>query len=566
MNQRNRRSATGRPHRLSPCLVLLIALSSFAAEPANPDLGYAEAALRKIGAATDGEGLLAFIRARTLTEAQRKELAAKVRALGSAEYSEREKASRQLVTWGQTALPYLRPAVNDPDLETSRRARRCIEQIERHPQPSLVELAGLLVKARRPAGAVPVLLDYLQSLREESRELPWLDVLRTVGWRQGRADPALLAALADKRSLYRAAAAHVLGRGNDETVRGRVAPLLSDVDARVRFEAASALARFGEKKAVAVLMALLDDGPFTLACQAEYVLRVLADTQGPRLSLDRDEMALRRRCRSAWEAWWKKESAHLNLSRLQSDEPPHGLTVVCEAAESGSRVWSWAQAGEPCWEVRNLEGAHACQLLANGRVLVAEHHANRVTERDHAGKIYWEQQTTDNPISCQRLANGNTLIATYKNLYEVTREHRRILHHTDRRGFRDALRLRNGHVLYVTGDGFLIELDATGEQRIRSIDLGNHAAGANYRARIEPLVNGRYLLTLGGSNCILEIDQTGKILWEHSIRKPMAAIRLRNGHTLIAGYEDRCVVEVDRAGKEVNKQRLKGRPFAVQRY
>jgi hypothetical protein len=553
---------------ITACLVGLGILFLSAAEPSrsNPDFAYAERALRKIGTATDGNGLLTFIRANTLNEAKRKDLAAKVRALGSADFTEREKATQDLVALGRAALPYLRPAVDDPDLETSRRARRCIEQIQHSPNPSMVVLAALLVKERRPPGSVPILLDSLQSAEDASLEETWLSVLRTVSWREGRADPALLAALADKRPLYRAAAAHVLGRGPDASVRDRVAPMLDDVDARVRFEAAAALARFGNKKAVAVLMALLDDGPFTLACQAEYLLRLLAAGQGPEQCSEKDETTLRRRCRSAWESWWKKASEQVDLARLQLEEPPQGLTVVCEDGEGGSRVWEFGQGGQTCWEIRNLEGPHSVQLLANGRVLVVEQFATRVTERDREGKIYWEQQLGYNPIACQRLANGNTLIVTHRELYEVTRDHQKILRYSDRREFRDALRLHNGHILYVTSDGMLVELDATGEHQLRTINPGPQAIGAKFSAEVEPLVNGRYLLSLGGSDRVLEIDSTGKIHWEHTIRQPMSATRLRNGHTLIACFEDRCIVEVDRAGKEVNKQLLQGKPFAIRRH
>jgi hypothetical protein len=553
---------------ITSCLALLVSLSSPGAEPSpsNPDVAYAERALRKAGAATDGAGILAFIRARTLDEEQRKKLANKVRALGSAEYTEREKASRELVALGRPALPYLRPAVNDPDLETSRRARRCIEQIQRSPNPSLLTLAALLVKARRPPGAVPVLLDYLQSIEDESLEETWLDALRAVGWREGRADPALLAALADKRSLFRAAAAHVLARGTDAGTREQVAARLVDADARVRFEAAAGLARFGDKKAVAVLLALLDDGPFTLACRSEYLLRLLAEGQAPEASLDKDEPAVRRLCRNAWETWWEKHSEHVDLARLKREEPPHGLTVLCEDGDEGSRVWEWGEGGQPCWEILHLEGAHDVQVLPGGRVLIAEHHANRITERDHEGKILWEHRTAVNPIACQRQANGNTLIATYKELYEVTCDHKEVFRHTDRRDFRDALRLPNGHILYITGDGVLVECDATCEHKLHTIEPEAHADGAKYRARVEPLLNGRYLLTLGGSNRVLEIDASGKIRWEHAIPKPMSATRLRNGHTLIACFEDRCVIEVDRGGKEVNKQPLPGHPYVVRRH
>ncbi len=554
---------TMRRRGMIPCLALLVALSPCYAEP---DLAYAERALRKAGATTDGAGILAFIRARTLTEDQRKGMANTVHSLGAAEYSEREKASRELVALGRPALPYLRPAVNDADLEISRRARRCIEQIQRSPNPSLLTLAALLVKARRPRGAVAVLLDYLPSVEEEALEETWLDALRAVGWRDGRADPALLAALNDKRSLYRAAAAHVLARVADDGVRRRVAPLLADANAKVRFEAAAGLARFGDRKAVTVLLALLEDGPFSLACQAEYLLRLLAEGQGAEASLDKDEKTLRRQCRIAWEGWLKKHGERIDLSRLRDEEPPHGLTVVCEDGDDGGRVWEGGQSGQPCWEIVHLEGAHDAHGLASGRVLIAEHHANRVSERDHEGKVHWQQRTADNPIACQRLANGNTLIVTYKALYEVTRDHKEVFRHTDRRDFRDAVRLPNGHILYITGDGLLVERNARCEHLLRTIEPESHRDGAKYRARLEPLLNGRYLLTLAGSNRVIEIDNSGKIHWDYSVRSPMSATRLRNGHTLIACSADRCVIEVDRAGKEVNKQLLQGRPFVARRY
>jgi hypothetical protein len=547
---------------LSPCH--LVTLSS--SEAAESDLAYAERALRKAGATTDDAGLLKFIRARTLNEEQRKGLADKVRALGASEYAERENASRELVTLGRIALPYLRPAIKDPDLEIARRARRCVERIQRSPDPALPALAALLVQARRPPGAVPVLLAYLPNVENEAGEDTWLDALRTVGWRAERAEPALLAALKDPRALYRAAAAHVLGRGEDAAVRRRVAPLLADPDARVRFESAAALARFGDKKAIAVLLSLLENGPFSLACHSEYLLRLLAGEQGPEASLDKDDSTVRHPCRTAWEAWWKKYGDRVELSRLKEEAPPRGRTDVCEDGDDGSRVGEWVGAGQTCWEIPHLEGAHDVRPLPNGRVLLVEHHVNRISERDRQGKIHWQHQTVDNPIGCQRLPGGNTLIVTYKAVYEINRANEVVFRHTDRRDFRDALRLPNGHLLYVTGDGTLVERDRTSEQRVQTIVPENYAEGAKYRARVEPLLNGRYLLALGGRNRVIEVDKAGKIRWEYNVRTPMSATRLRNGHTLIACYEDRCVIEVDRAGKEINKQLLQGHPFVARRH
>jgi hypothetical protein len=559
--------------------VLLLATLSFCSIPYSPghlvsdqsespspdlDEAFAEQALRKAGIATDGPGLLAYIRARTMTAEQRGDLANKVRALGSADYKEREKASRELVALGRSALPYLRPAVDDADLECSRRARRCIEQIQRNPNPSWMTVVVLLVKARRPGGAVPVLLNYLPSLEDDALEETWLDALRTVGWHDERPDPALLAALGDKRPLLRAAAAHVLSRGPSDAIRRRVVPSLRDAAARVRFEAAAGLVCSGERTAVPELMTQLTDGPFSLACRAEYLLHFMAESQGVQECLDKDEAALRRRCRIAWENWWDKHAQRVDLTRLRRVEPARGLTLVCEDREGGGRVWT--QAGQPCWQIQSLAGPQDAQVLPAGRVLIAEHHANRVTERDHAGKILWQHATTDNPIACRRLPNGNTLIATYEALYEVTPRHERVFQHHERRNFRDALPLPNGHVLYVTGNGMLVERNANCEHLLRTIVPEEHASGAKFRARVEALVNGRFLLTLGGANRVVEIGSAGKIRWQFAVTSPMSANRLPNGHTLIACYEDHCVIEVDRAGKEISRQVLEGRPFLVRRY
>jgi hypothetical protein len=570
MDTRANAKRTWRLRRLTQCLALLVTWSpghlvswSFSAADSEPEYAFAERALRKAGASTDGPGLLAFIRARTLNETQRKELAKKVRALGSAEFEEREKVGRELVAVGRLALPYLRSAVNDPDLEIARRARGCIERIQRDPNPSLLSVAARLVKARRPHGATAVLLSTLPSVGDDSLEQTWLDALRALGWSEGRPEPQLVAALQDKRAICRAAAAHVLGRGPDAEVRRRVAALLNDADARVRFEAAAALARFGNKKAVAVLIALLEKEPFTLACQAEYLLRLLAEGRGPAASLDKDEAGLRQECRSAWETWWSKESGRVDLARLQREQPPSGLTVACEDDKDSGRVWAWGQSGQPCWEVPRLEGPKDVQLLSNGRVLIAEHHANRVSERNREGKLLWEYETSINPIACQRLANGNTLIATYEEVYEVTREGEKRFRHRERQGIRDARRLANGHLLYVAATGVLLEFDATGEHELRRIRPEDYAAGARVGARVEPLLNGRYLLALAGADRVIEIDSAGKIHWDCKIARPMAATRLRNGHTLIASLGDHCVLEVDRTGKEVNKLILRGRPVMV---
>ena len=62
-------------------------------------------------------------------------------------------------------------------------------------------------------------------------------------------------------------------------------------------------------------MALLDTAPLELAYQAEDWLGSVA---GPRAQAPtlREDHAARAKCRSAWEAWWNKNQAKLDLSRV----------------------------------------------------------------------------------------------------------------------------------------------------------------------------------------------------------------------------------------------------------
>src|SRR5947209_9911261 len=125
--------------------------------------------------------------------------------------------------------------------------------------------------------------------------------------------------------------------------------------------------------------------------------------------------------------------------------------------------------------------------------------------------------------------------------------------------------MRNGQVVYITSGGQVGVLDARWRQ-VRTFSPAAHANGAGYWASVEPLANGHYLLALGGAGRVVEVDNTGKIVWEHSYGSAVFATRLRNGNTLIASFDNRCLVEVNRAGKEVAKHPLQGRPFTVRRY
>ncbi len=555
--------------RLVTGLVLLLPFVlplKLRADHADPETEYAERLLQEAHVATDGPSLLAFIRSKTLSEADRVRLVSTVRRMGDESYEVRQRASLNLVATGRPALPLLQRALHDPDLEISRRAERCIDAIERNPLGSLLAAAARLVGERRPVGATQVLLDYLPSADEDYVVDAVLAALMRTGLREGQPGPEIVAALNDPHSLRRAAAAHVMARSAKAEDRRRAALLLRDADPRVCFEAAASLACAGDKAAIPTLLALLEDAPLALAWQAEDLLCRLAGDPAPTASLGTGTADERHRCRGTWEDWWKTHRVQVDLAKLTQGEPQRHLTLVCEYdGETGGRVAEYDREGKVRWQVAGLRGPNDAQLLSGGRVLLAERNGNRVSERDRAGKEIWHHVVRDNPIACQRLTNGNTLIATFNELIEVTPAGVEVINHKHPHGFRHALKTRNGHVIYVTVQGQVVELDA-GWKEIRSLTPAAYAQGAGYWASVEPLPDGRFLLALGGVGKVIEIDGTGKVVWECSQPSAVFASRLPNGHTLISSFQNKCFVEVDRDGKVLAQQTLPGRPFVVRRY
>src|SRR5262249_41835324 len=155
-------------------------------------------------------------------------------------------------------------------------------------------------------------------------------------------------------------------------------------------------------------------------------------------------------------------------------------------------------------------------------------------------------------IAADRLPNGNTLITTWNQIIEVTSSGKRVWA-SESDNFRYAYRLRNGRIVGITAAGQVREYDAGGKQ-LKAITPAQHASGAGYWATVERLPHGNFLLALGTSGKVVEVDGTGKIVWEANVSNVVYATRLRNGNTLACDFEGRQIVELDRSGKQVSQQ------------
>jgi hypothetical protein len=532
--------------------VLLVCLSASVpvlSAPATSDEDKAdEKLLRDHGVATDPAGLLAFFRRRTPTDDDRRRTLALVERLGSERFADREAASRELVLRGAPVREALRKALAHPDLEVAQRAARCLDDIDSGPGAAL-PLAAARALARQPvADAVGVLLAYLPFTDEESIEEEVLAALLALHPKADRLDPTVTAALADPRPVLRAAAAHVAGRGSDAAGRDAVRKLLGDTDPRVRFRAARALLAAGERTAVAPLIEQLALAPPALAWQIEEVLYHLAGDKAPPVEAADGSPAVRHKARDAWAAWWEREGALIDIARVEERDRLLGLTLGIEY--NTGRVWEAGPDGTVRWELTGLSGPMDAQVLPGGRVLIAESNGRRVSERDLAGNVLWEKKLDGEPTGVQRLPNGNTFVSTYGSVMEFRRDGSTAYSYPLGGGSNAIRRHRNGHVVYA-GNGEVVELDTAGN-RVRSVPIPKETMWVG----IQDLPGDRFLLANSSTGRVVEVDGTGKLLWEGKVAGACGVARLPNGNTLVATSQR--VVELDRQGKAIWEKRSGG--------
>lgn len=543
------------------CILLAIAFivaSGSLGVAADEDLKSDEQLLKNAGISSDGLGLLQFFRSRTLTEAAQARLTEQIRKLGDDSYAVREQASNDLVSAGRLATPFLRKALQDPDLEISRRAERCLDQFESGHDISLTLASARLLVVRRPSAAVEVVLRYLPFAGDESIEEELLTTLTTLGISQGNAVPALFGALQDGNEIRRAAGALVVGKSGNIEQRNAVRALLTDVVPRVRMRAAQGLLASRDRQAIPALIALVGDGPEALAWQAEEMLHRLAGEKAPSPELGSAQGDERRKCFEAWDAWWRDRGDKIDLAKIEQEERPRGFTLVvlydCPNTGGRGQVFELGVDGKPRWKIDNVNGPVDAQVLPGGRVLIAEYDAKRFTERTLEGAVVWERKAEAPPINCRRLSNGNTFLVTSNDILEITPSGQEVFHITGQHIY-SAKKLPGARVAVLDASGSIVEMDEKGKE-LKRFKASNPPVGL---LKFDVLPGGRYLVPQQTTGKLIEYGSDGKSIRECSIPSARVVTRLPNGNALLCGHNsDLRIVEVDRAGKVVFEQKLEG--------
>jgi HEAT repeat protein len=537
---------------LAACSLLLAAEPDAAAQD--------EATLKAAGLASDGPALVEFFKKRAATDAARARAAELVKQLGDDDFGVREKASAALVSLGRAALPALKAGVDDGDAEVARRAAECLRLIETDAATALASAAARLVALRKPDGAAEVLLAYLPCADGETADEEARTALAAVTLRGGRPDPAVVKALEDADPVRRGAAAEALCRAGAKESLPAVRKLLADRDPRARLRAALALAALKERDAVPALIGLLAELPPEQGWRAEDVLQRLAGDGAPLVSLAGDEAA-RKKCRDAWADWWKKHGEKADLARLDPGQALLGYTAMIVFENNGTgRAFEVGRDGKRRWEIPNLQNPVDVRVVPGGRVLIAEHGSNRVTERTFKGDVVWQHEV-NSPILCQRLPNGNTFIVTASTLIEVDPKGKVVLNLTPPNGARAAHKYPDGTIGLVGSDNATWKrLDASGKE-LKSVAV--QVQISNGIGGVEFLRDGRLLVTQG--NKVVEYDADGKVVWQADVPQAYPLSRAPNGHTLVATTAESRFVELNREGKIVWEHKVQGTPWIARR-
>jgi hypothetical protein len=513
----------------------------------------------------EGPGLLDAIRRRLPAATLDPKTYDLIEQLGDDSFFKREEASRALVDLGVPARKALQAALKHDDLEVRYRAGRCLKEIEGATAADLLSAAVRAVARSKPAGAARFLLDHLPALLSDPFLQPVAyearEALAALAVRDGKADPALVAALADALPTVRTAAAVALARAGAFDRVPALRPLLSDPEADVRASVALALARRKHKEVIPVLIGILDEQPLPARFGAvEEVLFRLAGDKSPMLT--DAGIPGRHRYRKDWERWWRDNKDAVDLSVLEAGDKPLGRTVV--VLLDAHQVLDLDGEKKVRWKIDGVAMPLDVQPLGDDRVLLAEYRGNRVTERNSKGEVVWETKVAE-PLTAQRLANGHTFIANKDRLLEVDRAGRPVFNYSPPGGAQimRARKLPGGDILLITqlGVTHFHRLDRFGRP-IKSFPVEVDTSGG----RLDVTPAGNVLIPEMNNNRVCEYDPEGRLVRAIRAAAPIACVALPNGHVLVTLMNENRAVELNRAGKEVWEYRRDTRVSRAVRY
>lgn len=565
--------------RFPVAAALLLGLAAFAQPQPDdpPDTPATDAEVLKAVRLNpdDGPGLLAYLKLRTVSEADQGKINELIRRFAADKFEDRLAAAAAAEKLGPVAISPLRKVAEDKtaDPEISYRAGLVLKKLQTvdHAKVSAAAVRG--VAKLKPPGAAAALLGFLPLADSDAVADDIRTALKDLAVQNGKAEPALVAALADESPLRRTAAYLALVEGGPAGKRVRVPDALDAVKAAVRRDADPEAKFRGlwalvhttrEKEFVPDLIAAIPTLPRGRLWQLEDLLLRLSGEHPPggRFGKSADDLA---KTRDAWAGWWAKGGVDLT----KADLTPRvlGLTDVL-VQDPGFGRGSVYTLGPDLKEVWRLKGDQQTmpsdfRWLSKDRLLLTEQNYTRVTEREKATGAIVSLYQGAQPCAAEPLPNGNWLVVARSLVAEVkpgktgpmggtpttvVRSHARRPMPGQPGGGNGfdivtGARLPNGEVVFVTSTlgPNLFRLDEKLEPVGAPLTLPRFTNPVMVGIDITP--EGKLLAC--HPNQVAEYDlKDGKAGWTYDVPNPSSVQRLANGNTLIASVNAGRAVEV----------------------
>jgi putative pyrroloquinoline-quinone binding quinoprotein len=521
---------------------------------------------------TDGGKLIEYLHQRTLTETEQGRIAEIIKRFGVDDFEERLRATREIEAYGPAAIGPLRAAERDSDAEVAYRARQALKRVETVPHAAVAAAAVRAVVKLKPEGAAGALIGFLPLADDESVADLIREALVTLAvGPDGKADPALVAALADASPIRRAAAYVALIHGGNASERIRIkdayptvrAAVLKETDAETRFVGLWTLAQTTrEKEYIPELIALIPKLPRGRIWQLEDLLLQLAGSHPKDGRFLKSAESLENAAR-AWQAWWKEKGSTIDFAQFPYKQRVLGFTDLLEldVYANPGRFVSLGHDLKERWKIAGINSLIDARIAPGGHIFVVETNYQRVTERDRSGKVLRTVSVGGQPHSINLLPEGGLLVVCRNGVFELDKEGTQKKHYT--RQPNDILageRLPSGEVFLVTNNGQPkatgITLDANLKETERKVMLG---PTFNIQ-RMDVVGEDRVLVCESSGVAEYEI-KTGRQAWRFACNNPNSCQRLLDGNTLICEMNFRPngrVIEVDPSGEVVWEYRGKG--------
>ena len=512
-------------------------------------------AIAEYGIEPTRDGVSRFLRSVYDNSDRRAQTDRLISDLGDERFATRELATRILLALPAVPEEQLKAAIAGGDAEVRWRAR----QVLRHSRGRHLALVYAVLKTIEltPINGVTrellLAIPHLQASDEQRRAaLAALEASAT-------ADdaPLALSATKSKSATIRAAGIQLVGKLKGRESREQLRRALDDDAANVQLAAARELARIGDARCLAKLVALIDADERDVRVESHRILRTVTDQQIDFAGYDTP--AMRRRGAEAWRQWLAQNKTNGALSLTLDRRQLRDRTLVCQVARN--RVVEIDPTGREIWSTTAVARPWACQELATGHRLVASFDGRQLVEFDEAGVEVWQSAPLPGSVSSvERLPSGETLLAIPDAQRVVMLNSRGQIAAEKTVSGRpmDARRLANGHTLIALAAlNKVVELDADGREAWNLSGL----SGPSCALRLE---NGNTLVCESGASRVSEFTSQGRVIWTRTIHpNPQSIQRLSSGATLVSHAVG--AAEISPGGKIV--WRLDGDTFGkVSRY